>query len=152
MGKSCDNLLQEMPDTKAEYRERTEMLRRRINLLNGKDKLLMTMYLDNNNSIRQISRLSGIDETSISRRINRIVKRLTEDKYIICLRNRNKLTTTEKAITKEYFLLGMSIKNIAKRRRWTYYQAYKTIQKIQQQINRSQKTEIREQKSEGRRI
>ncbi len=137
MGKVHDNLLQEMPEAKAECRDRIEMLRGRVNLLKGKDKLLMTMYLDNSNSFRQMSRLAGMDETSISRKISRIIKRLMDRKYIICLQNRNRLNTAELAIAKEFFLLGLPIKKIAARRRWTYYRAYKTIKKIQQRIKNS---------------
>ncbi len=137
MGKAHDSLLREMLETKAECRNRIELLRRRVNLLKGKDKLLMTMYLDNSNSFRQMSRLAGIDETSISRRIVRIIKRLIDGKYIICLQNRDKLTARELVIAKEYFLLGLSVKKIAARRRWTYYQTYKTIKKIQQRVRNS---------------
>lgn len=139
MGKVHDNLTQEMPEVKAECRDRIELLRRRVNLLKGKDKLLMTMYLDNSNSFRQMSQLAGIDETSIARRINRIIKRLIDGKYIICLRNCNRFTAGELTIAKEYFLLGLSIKKIAARKRWTYYQTHKTIKKIQQHVkNNSQ--------------
>lgn len=137
MGKVHDNLPQEVLQAKAEYRDRIELLRGRVNLLKGKDKLLMTMYLDNSNSYRQIGRLAGVNVSSIARRINGIIKRLTNKKYLFCLQNRNKLTTKELAIAKEYFLLGLSIKKIAVRRRWTYYQAYKTIKKIQQHVRNS---------------
>lgn len=137
MGKAHVNLPQEMLQTKTEYRDRIELLRSRVNLLKGKDKLLMTMYLDNSNSFRQMSQLTGINETSISRRISRIAKRLISKEYLLCLRNRNKFTITETAIAKEYFLLGLSIKKIAARRRWTYYRAYKTIKKIQQRTKNS---------------
>jgi transposase-like protein len=134
MGEVQNSLLPGMPQAKAEYRGRIELLRSRMNLLKGKDKLLMTMYLENSNSFRQMSRLAGIDETSISRKISRIIKRLTEGRYIICLRNRNKFTAKELAIAKEYFMLGLSVKQIAARRRWTYYRAYKTVKEIQQRI------------------
>ncbi len=120
--------------TNAECRDRIELLHSRINLLKGKDKLLMTMYLDNSNSFRQMSRLSGLDETIISRRISKIIERLIEGKYIICLRNRDRFTAAEMAIAKEYFLLGFSMRKIAAKRRWTRYQVNKTIKKIQQRI------------------
>jgi len=134
MGKIHDNLSQRMLITKEEYRDRIELLRNRVNLLKGKDKLLMTMYLDNSNSFRQMSRLSGLDETSISRRINKIIERLIDGKYIAYLQNRKRFTVAEMTIAKEYFLLGLSVRKIAEKRHWTYYQAYKIIKKIQQHL------------------
>ena len=55
---------------KNEYRDRIDLLRSRVNLLTGKDKLLMTMYLENSNSFRQMARLAGVNETRIARRIH----------------------------------------------------------------------------------
>ena len=136
-----NNLQQEMLQAKADCRDKIELLRRRVNLLKGKDKLLLTMYLDNSNSYRQISRLAGINEANISRRIKRIINRLLDSNYIICLRNCDRFTARELAIAKEYFLLGLSIKKIAERKRWTYYQTHKTIRKIQQHLkNNTQET------------
>ena len=37
------------------YRDRIELLRSRVGLLTGKDRLLMTMYLENGNTFRQYS-------------------------------------------------------------------------------------------------
>ncbi len=49
------------------YRDRIDMLRSRVNLLSGTDKLLMTMYLNNANSFRQMGRLTGVNEGNIAR-------------------------------------------------------------------------------------
>ncbi len=90
-----------MLGAKNQYRDEIDLLRGRMNLLNGKDKVLMTMYLENGNSFRQIARLTGISDTSIARRINRLTKRLLDSQYIICLRNRDKLTREQMAIAKD---------------------------------------------------
>ncbi len=137
MGKVHENLSRRMRRTKDEYRDRIDLLRSRVNLLTGEDKLLMTMYLDNGNSFRQLARLAGVNDTNIARRINSITKRLIDGKHIICLRNCDKFTMTEMSIVKEYFLLGFSLKEIAAKRLWTYYRARKTIRKIQQRIKDS---------------
>jgi predicted DNA-binding protein YlxM (UPF0122 family) len=134
MGKMHDNLSRERLDTKAKHRDRIELLRRRVNLLKEKDKLLMTMYLDNSNSCRQISRLTGVNVSSIARKIDKLSSLLLEGKYILCLHNRDKFNISELAIAKDFFLLGLPIKKIAAKRHWTYYRVYKTIKKIQQQI------------------
>ena len=119
---------------KNEYRDRIDLLRSRVNLLSGKDKLLMTMYLENSNSFRQMARLAGVNETSIARRIHRVTKRLIDGEYITCLRNRNKFSKREMAIAKDYFLLGLSMKKIAGKRYWSYHRVRKTLKKIQRLV------------------
>jgi len=124
--------------TKTEFNEKeqlsrsTDLLRSRINLLSGKDKLLMTMYLEKGNSFRQMARLAGVTEECIARRIHRLIKRLIDSEYIICLRNRKEFNDIEMYIAKEYFLLGLSMRKIAENRQMTYYQVRKIIKKIQQ--------------------
>ncbi len=117
-----------------EYRDRIDLLRSRVNLLTGKDKLLMTMYLENSNSFRQMARLAGVNETRIARRIHKVTKRLIDGEYITCLRNRNKFSKTEMAIAKDYFLLGLSMKKIAGKRRRSYYRVRETLKKIQRLV------------------
>ena len=116
------------------YRDRIDLLRNRIGLLVGKDKLLLTMHLENGNSFRQIAQLAGMNESSIGRRIHKIMRRLIDSEYITCLRNRQRFTSQEMAIAKDYFLLGMSIKNIAKKSGLTYYNVRKTICRIRRRI------------------
>ena len=107
-----------------------ERLSSRVDLLTGKDKLLMTMYIRNGNSFRQMARLAGVNEAHIARRIRKIMKRLLDGKYITCLRNRDQFTTTEMTISKDYFLLGLSIKKITAKRHFSYYRVRQTLQKI----------------------
>lgn len=117
-----------------EYRDRIDLLRSRVNLLTGKDKLLMTMYLENSNSFRQMARLAGVNESSIARKIHRVTKRLIDGEYITCLRNQDKFSKTEMAIAKDYFLLGLSMKKIAGKRRRSYYRVRETLKKIQRLV------------------
>lgn len=117
-----------------EYRDRIDLLRSRVNLLTGKDRLLMTMYLENSNSFRQMARLAGVNESSIARRIHRVTKRLIDGEYITCLRNRDKFSKTEMAIAKDYFLLGLSMKKIAGKRRRSYHRVRETLKKIQRLV------------------
>lgn len=92
--------------------------------------MLMTMYIKNGNSFRQMARLSGINESRISRRIHKLTSRLMNGEYIRCLRNRDRLEEGELNIAKDYFLDGHSMKKIAKRRGRTYYGVRKTLRKI----------------------
>ena len=94
----------------------------------------MTMYLERGNSIRQIARVAGIDDTMMARRIRKLTKRLLDGQYITCLRNRNKFTKTEMTIAKDYFLTGLSIKTIAAEHHLTYYHTRETVRRIQRII------------------
>lgn len=120
--------------TKIQYRDRIDLLRSRVNLLTGKDRLMMTMYLENGNTFRQMARLAGVNESNIARRIHRITKRLIDGEYIMCLRNRDKFTRAEMAISKDYFLLGLSQKKIASKRKRSFHQIRKILKRIQELI------------------
>lgn len=110
----------------------TDLLRHRIKLLSGEDKLLMIMYLERGNSFRQMAKLAGVHETIIARRIHKITKRLLYGEYITCLRNGKKFSTIELSIAREYFLIGLSMREIARKRQITYYRVRKILRKIRQ--------------------
>jgi len=131
MEKIHKNILHSTLTAKNACRDRIDLLRSRVSLLTGKDKVLMTMYLENSNSFRQMAWLTGVNETSIARRIHKVTKRLIDGKYITCLRNRDKFTEAEMDIAKDCFLLGLSMKKITKKRDITYYRVRKTLKKIQ---------------------
>lgn len=134
MRKVNSNLSQKTLKAKNDYRDRIDLLRSRVNLLTGRDKLLMTMYLENGNSIRQMARLASVNYTIIARRIHRLTKRLIDGEYIICLQNRDKFTEAEMVIARDYFLMGLSIKKIAAKRNSTYYRVRKSLKKIQRVV------------------
>ena len=125
-----ENIAEEIINLKDLHRGRIELLRSRLNLLSGTDKLLMTMYIQHGNSIRQIARIRGVSETSIARRIRTISKRLVDGPYIDCLRCREKLTYRQLAIAKDYYLVGLSIRRIATKRHWSYYRVRDTLIEI----------------------
>ncbi len=134
MEKIHKNISQRTSKAKNKYRDRIDLLRGRANMLTGKDKLLMTMYLKNGNSFRQIARLAGVSEAAIGRRIRKITKRLLNGEYITCLRSRDEFTKTEMDIAKDYFLLGLSIRKIVAERHCSYYLVRETLKKIQQLV------------------
>lgn len=111
-------------------RDRIDLLRSRLNLLKGKDRLLLTLYLENGASFRQMAQLTGVKDTIIARRIHNLVRRLADGRYIACLRNRSRLTEGELAIARERFLVGLSTKTIAQKYRLTEYRVGKTIKHI----------------------
>jgi len=132
------NIPQKTVEAKNRFRDRIDLLRSRLNMLNGKDKVLMTMYLENGNSFRQMARLIGVSETSIARRIHKITKRLIDGEYITCLRNRNKFNQHQMAIAKDYFWTGLSMRKIAAKRHCTFYRVRQTLNEIQHLLKDSE--------------
>ncbi len=122
-------------EAKNQYRDENDLLRSRLILLDGKDKVLMSMYLENGNSFRQIARLTGISEARIARRIHGLTKRLIDGQFIVCLRNRDKFTPEQMTIAKDYFLIGLSISIIATTRRRSCYHVRQSIKNIQNILN-----------------
>lgn len=116
------------------HRGQMERLQSRLGLLSGKDKVLMTMYIVNGNSFRQIARLRGVSETSIARRIHQISERLTDGEYLMCVRSRDKLNRRQIAIARDYFLTGLSIKQIAGKRGMSLYAIRKELFRIRNLI------------------
>jgi predicted DNA-binding protein YlxM (UPF0122 family) len=115
---------------KEEYRDRVEVLKNRASLLAGKDKALMTMYLENGNSFYQMAQLAGVSESTIARRIHKLTRRLIDGRYMTCLRNREKFTKKEMEIAADYFLRGLSLRKIAAKRGWSYYSVYEGMKRI----------------------
>ena len=134
MEKVNGDIPEEELQVRGKYRDSIDLLRSRLSMLSGEDKLLMIMYWENGNSFRQIGRLAGVNRLSIARRIDKITKRLMEGQYITCLRNRDRFTRRQIAIAKEYYLLGLSIKAIAGKRKLSYYRVRQILNKIQQLI------------------
>lgn len=131
MKKIHTNISQNTREAKNRYRDEIELLRARLNLLNGKDKVMMTMYLENGNSFRQIAQLTGISDTSIARRINGLTKRLIDGQYIVCLRNREKFTSEQMTVAKDYFLTGLSMREIAVKQHRSFYHVRKVLKRVQ---------------------
>jgi alkylated DNA nucleotide flippase Atl1 len=129
-----NNISQDSLQARTEIRDRIDLLRSRVKLLTGRDRLLMTMYLDNANTFRQMARLAGLNETNIARRIHKIIKRLIDGEYITCLRNQGMFSGTEMAAAKQYFLLGWPIRKIANEQGCSYYRARKNLKKIQRLV------------------
>jgi predicted DNA-binding protein YlxM (UPF0122 family) len=131
MNKIHENIPKGSVKARVEHHDRIDLLRSRVGLLTGKDKMLMTMYMENGNSFRQMARLAGVNEARIARRIHKVTERLMNGEYITCLRNRDKFDKGEFDIAKDYLLAGLSMKKIARRRNRTYYGVRKTLKKIQ---------------------
>jgi predicted DNA-binding protein YlxM (UPF0122 family) len=133
------NIPEDTQDVKGRRRDGIDLLRSRLNLLTGTDKVLMTMYVEHENSFRQIARVCGVSESNVARRINGIISRLTDGQYIACLRNRDKLNRWQLAVAKDYFLYGLSMRQIAAKRRRSYYRVREALNEIQNIVTASER-------------
>ena len=116
------------------YRDQMDILRSRLGLLSGTDKVLMTMYVQNGISFRQIASIRGVSETSIARHVRKIAKRLTDGEYIRCLRNSEKLTPNQMAIAKDFFLTGLAMTRIAAKRCSSVHRVRRTLLEVRNLI------------------
>ena len=62
-------------------RSKNELLQERLAFLESEDRFLMKMYIENGNSFNQLGRVAGVATGTVSRRINRIINRLTISEY-----------------------------------------------------------------------
>jgi hypothetical protein len=114
------------------FKDRIDLLRCRADLLAGKDRALMQMYLDNSGTYRQMARLAGVNEANVARRIHKLIRRLLDGQYITCLRNSDKFTEEQLEMARDYFVDGLPMREIAYRHEATYYAVRRTMKKIQQ--------------------
>jgi hypothetical protein len=129
-----------------DYRIAGELLRDRLYLLSGRDKILMSMYLDGQ-AISQLAVLAGVSSSTLRRKLKKIAAILSGQKcsdYLLALRNRNIFTTLELAIARDRLIRGLSIKRIARRRKTTYYRSYRMVCKIERSIKLCRSTQSQE--------
>jgi predicted DNA-binding protein YlxM (UPF0122 family) len=128
-------------DTEETLEDRIDVLRCRVGLLTGKDRVLMQMYLDNANTFSQMARLAGVNVANVARRIHKLIRRLLDGQYITCLRSRDKLTEKQIEMARDYFVLGLSMRKIAGRHGTTYYVVRQTMKRIQRLTSIRQNTD-----------
>lgn len=115
---------------KGSYSDRVEMLRVRAEMLTGKDKVLMQMYLADGSSFGEMARLVGVNEATIARRVRKLTRRLLRGEYMMYLRSRRCLSGLERTIAKDHFLEGRSQEAIAQKMGITVYQVRKTLRRL----------------------
>jgi len=130
------NISSEIKDRSVQYRDRIDMLRGRLELLSGQDRVLLKMYLENGTTFRQMAAVAGVNEATIARRIYKLIRRLLDGEYIICLRNRKSFTRLEMQIAKNYFLDGLSQRKISLQRKCSVYRVRQTLKKIESKVSR----------------
>lgn len=128
---------QESTDKTSRQRENIELLRRRVSLLDGKDKLLMLMYFENGNSCYRIAKLLGVCEATITRRIHKLTRQLTGQPYQTYRKYRKRLKHEQINIARDHFLMALSIKQIASKRKCSIYKVRTILKEIHSIIQNS---------------
>ena len=131
MEANYDGLSNVETDLRKHKREQVDVLRGRIELLEGKDRAMMEMYLEQGNSLKQIAELLGVNATSLARRIRKLSDRLTRGTYLQCRRHEGLFSEAELSLAKDYFLRGVNMRRIARNRKMRYHKVREKIRRIE---------------------
>ena len=117
-----------------------EVLRMRAQLLDTEDRALASTFLESGVSLYQLARLSGTSMSTMARRIRRIVQRLSDETYSLCVKSRHCFTDLDLEIVCDHFVRGLSAKRISRERNISYYSARTTIEKARRFARSREKT------------
>lgn len=143
MNTGYETLTQNNQQAVKDLRTETDKIRCRAQRLPDPERTLVTMYLDNANSYRQIARLTGLNESTVSRRIRKIIRKLRNDRLNAALVAGDTLTQRQKKIARDYFLLSMTLKQIADAHHTSYYNVRKTVRSIHKTLQAKYKSKTR---------
>lgn len=135
MSKFHNNLDTRIFCAASELRGKLELYRTRFELLSEPDRLLVTMFLDNGNSYRQISKLLGVSVSTVSRRIEKITNRLTSENFNSVLRCRDRLAAVHFELAKDYFVRGIPIRTLSGKYKTSFYRVWKILKNIKKNQN-----------------
>jgi predicted DNA-binding protein YlxM (UPF0122 family) len=98
-----------------QWRARVDLLDLRANLLTGQDRALLQMHLEAGRSFHEIARLIGLSPSTVCRRIHRMIHRLSDQTYTVCLRNQRHFSPVELDVIRDRFVRGLSLACIRRR-------------------------------------
>lgn len=112
-------------------RDDIELLKGRISILKGAEKLLMKMYFVDGYTMYQIAARAGVTEGTVSRRIKRISQRLCGPLFCAFFENKKNFDTLERRVVRDFLREGLSQRKISAKRKLTRYRVRKAIDKLQ---------------------
>jgi hypothetical protein len=110
-------------------REVVEALRTRLDLLGGADRVLLKMHLDARSSFDEIAKLTGLNRSSVCRRIHRMMGRLSDETYVRCAAARDRFSAPELRVVRDHFVRGLSLKRIGREHNLCYYRVRTIVEK-----------------------
>jgi hypothetical protein len=120
-------------------RDDVDLVRQQADLLAGEDRDLMMAYIRAGCSFHQLARLTGLNRSSVGRRIRRILRRLADPTYRHCRYHIPALSDLELDVIRDYFVRGLPLTRIAGDHGLCYYRA-RVIVENARSIARSQET------------
>jgi DNA-binding Lrp family transcriptional regulator len=125
-----ESLIQTNQDQALHLRNAVESLCEKADRLAEPDRTLVRMYLENQNSFRQMAKLLGVSEVTVARRVKKIIARLNEPKADLAFSANIKLSDGHRKIAKDYFINGVAVKTIAKKYKLSFYKTRKVINEL----------------------
>jgi hypothetical protein len=113
-------------------RDVMELLRARLDLLGSEDRILLRTYLEAGSSFDEIARLTGLNRSSVCRRIHRMIRRLCDETYARCEAQGTLFPATELAVLRDHFVRGLSLKRIGRDHHLGYYRVRAIVKKARQ--------------------
>jgi predicted DNA-binding protein YlxM (UPF0122 family) len=110
-------------------RDGVDLLKRQADLLTGVDRTLLTLYIQAGCSFCQLGRLTGMNRSSISRRVRRILRRLSDRTYLACLEGHDRFSDREMDILRDHLIRGLSLAKIARESGLCYYRVRAIVEK-----------------------
>jgi len=114
---------------RAARRNGVERLRESLDLLDREDRLLLKMHLEVGSSFDELARVTGTDRSTVCRRIHRIIRRLGDETYARCARDRTWFSAPELAVIRDRFVRGRSLARIARDHHLCYYRVRLIVRK-----------------------
>jgi DNA-directed RNA polymerase specialized sigma subunit len=127
MNTGYTSLTQLNHDSTLDMRSKADTVRKLAENLSEPDRTLVRMYLDHENSFRQMAQLLGVSESTAARRVKKIIRRICDRDIEGVLAKSGKLSRRQKKIARDYFLRGLNVKKIAHKYKMTYYNTRRTI-------------------------
>ena len=116
-------------DRRAARRESTERWRERLDLLEREDLLLLKMRLDAGSSLEEIAQVAGTSRSTVCRRIHRMIRRLGDETYTHCARDRASFSEPELTVIRDRFVRGLSLARIGRDHHLCYYRVRAIVRK-----------------------
>lgn len=126
-----ESLIQTNQDQALNLRNAVESLCEKADRLAEPDRTLVRMYLENRNSFRQMAKLLGVSEVTVSRRVKKIIARLNEPQTELLLDADIKLKPKQRKIATAYFINGQGVETISRKYRQSCYKIRKVINSLQ---------------------
>jgi len=130
MDRFLEDVDRRVPTGGAGFADEVDLIRRRAEMLSGRDKALVMLYVDKGRQFREAAVLMGVSEATVARRVGRIIRRLMDGQYIACLRHGERLGRLGMAVAKDHLIDGMSVHAIAVRRDVSVYRVRRVLEEV----------------------